>query len=231
MAALSELWGLDEADLDALIARAPRVPDADDLRIPSDARIIMVGDRMLAGACRTVSREVTLSAAAHQVWPWVVQLMRGGGIYGWPALESPDCASAGHLLKDVPMPRLGDQVHRAFILAALEPEREIVWAASEPLRILKQEISGLTINYLIEPIDARTTRLVARLRFTAPGMTDATAQRLASALELLLIRSQLTRLRECIHAQMNGIDLNGHGVRRHQIAEFRPAPVRLTARP
>jgi hypothetical protein len=230
MASLSELWGLEEATLDALILRAPSPPETEGTRPSSTPRIAMGGDRLLAGTCRSATREVELPATPEEVWPWVMQLMRGAGIYGWPALESPDCRSAAHLIADIPLPRLGDQVHRAFILASLEPQREIVWAASEPLRILKQDISGLTINYLIERIDARTTRLIARLRFTAPGMTDATAQRLASALELLLIRSQLSRIRECILKQkQDGDTLNGSNAQRHQHAEFRPAPVKLIA--
>jgi hypothetical protein len=227
MLAISELWGINEADLDSLIRKSGDSGISSPMRnVPTDQRLPMAGDRMLAGACRTATWGIELSAPAEVAWSWLTQLMRGGGMYGWPALETQDCHSATHLIKCVPAPRVGGQVHRALILASLEPGREIVWVAAEPLRILKHEIAGLTIDYLLEPLGPEFARLTARLRFTAPAMTEASTARIAEALELLFIRSQLTRLREYIlESRRTGDGARTNGTR-HQHAEFKPAPGR-----
>jgi hypothetical protein len=229
MAALSNLWAMDEESLDTFIqARGHKLRasghNGHAFRSP------MLGDKLLAGACEMATCVVEIAVPPERVWPWIAQLMRSAGIYGWSALENPACRSARELVPGLPSPRIGDQVNNCLILAALETEREIVWAASEPLRLLGHEFSGLTLDYAVvpaaPPAEGRC-RLVARLRFVAPGMTEQVATLLRETLELLLIGSQTARLRECIHAYelrrevgLNGAPPSG----RHQAALFKPAP-------
>jgi hypothetical protein len=228
MAALSELWGMNEESLDTIIrARDGRHA----FRAPVKCGWLhesMLGDKLLAGACETATHAAELAAPAERVWPWLAQLMRGAGIYGWSTLESPRCRSADHLLSGLPLPRLGDQVGQCLILAGLEPGSEIVWVASEPVRLLGHELSGLSLDYAIRPTTegAGDSCLVARLRFASPGMTEQVSSLIRSTLEVLLIGTQMQRLRETIH-NFEASQEDGHtparSPSRHQLAAFKPA--------
>jgi hypothetical protein len=128
----------------------------------------MPGDEILAAnALYRIDHGITIHASADSVWPWLVQLGQDrGGFYSYDRLER----------------AVGDRIHNADTINPAWQHREVGdtvlatqrgyfggrfgtlgWEvkAVEPNRVLALENWG---NFVLNPIDSATTRLVVRTR-------------------------------------------------------------------
>ena len=99
MGYLHTLWDIGEDSFHMLVQPGfrPALPGAgtkDDLHLP------MLGDDLSTGPARTLTRATNIDAALDDVWPWVAQLMRGAGVYGWKVLETPEPVKVRPFLRE-----------------------------------------------------------------------------------------------------------------------------------
>lgn len=194
MARLADIWGVPEATFRALVdARCAR-PQS---RLPrTDVHDgALAGDGLLPAAATTITRAVTIARPACAVWPWLAQLLRGGGVYGSPLLETPECHSAEYLLEDLPAPRAGDRIGDILTLVCVRPFRELVWSAAEGVELLGFRITGLTLDYALEPLGEAACVLRSRLRGVGENLTEPVEHYLFGVLDYLLCAPQLARIR------------------------------------
>jgi hypothetical protein len=186
----------------------------------------LAGDDLVPHADGVATRIVEIAAPAAAVWPWLAQLMRGAGIYGWQLLEMPGCRSADYLVEGLPEPHPGDRVADLLELALIDDSHEIVWRSLPEVALLNHAVSALTIDYLLEAIDPSRSRLIARVRAATPQLTQPIRCHLMHVLVSVLVEPQLATLKRCIEsyrARLVRGDINRGAVRRHQAAPFRPA--------
>ncbi len=123
---------------------------------PAERRRSYPGDRHDAAPLFTVTRAVTVHAPAEHVWRWLVQIGQDrGGFYSYDWLEN----LAGCRL------RSADAVHEEWQDLApgdplrLAPEFATRISAVDSPRSLVIENWGA---YVVQPVDSRTCRLIAR---------------------------------------------------------------------
>ena len=138
---------------------------------------------------------VRIEAPPPAVWPWLCQMMRGGGLYGWPALESNGCRSSERLIDDVPPPRVGDRADELFVLCDVEPGRRLVWRAGPDLELLGFAIDELVIDYELCSIGYRSSSLTAYTTVAATGLTVPVKRHLLGVIGALLPQHQLARIK------------------------------------
>jgi hypothetical protein len=112
------------------------------------------------------TRAITINAPLSSVWPWVVQMGQSrGGLYSYERLENLvgcEIVNADRILPEFQDLKAGD-VFRimpegkgpAFDVLAVEPERALILGGDDP---------PTSWGFILEPIDAETTRLYARYR-------------------------------------------------------------------
>ena len=141
----------------------------------------MLGDERIFQPSQEVTQTTDICAPSGRVWRWLAQMMRGAGLYGWPALESANCRSADYLLQDLPPPRVGDRVGDIFALVAVEPQAELVWQTCNGLQVLGLPLKHLTLDYRLTPLESHGVRLTTRLRVFCPVLTATQAATLISS--------------------------------------------------
>ena len=123
-----------------------------------ERQLPLPGDERVPEAGYEHTRAVTIYAPAEAVWPWLAQLGEGrGGFYSYDWLErlaGCDVHSADRIHPEWQDPRPGDTLP---LLRGWGPKL----LAVEPGRSLLIDGWG---SYSLRPIDARTTRLLARAR-------------------------------------------------------------------
>ena len=130
------------------------------------------GDDRVADANHVTTLAVTIEAPPADIWPWLAQMgYRRGGLYSYDWLDRAfgylDAPSATVVLPEFQEIRAGDTIPvgrgPSWPVVAVERERSLVL---EPL-------SGIvTWAFAIRPIDARSWRLVTRVRMR----TDSSAR-------------------------------------------------------
>jgi hypothetical protein len=223
---LRSIWDIGEESFRTLInARYRPVPA---VNVTDDERSQpMLGDPLLVVSMRRRMRAVDIAAGADAVWPWLAQMMRGGGIYGWPALETNRCRSADYLLEVLAPPRVGDRLGDVLQVADVEPNREIVWHAPAGFELLGFQVQALTVDYRIEPGAAGRCRLVARLGALCEQLTSQVRGYLGEVVDFLLPAFQLDTIRRHVesYSQREAAGaVNRDTVGRHQALLLRPGP-------
>ena len=143
-----------------------------------DARVLP-GDELLPIDAACITRGITIAAAPARIWPWLVQMgHRRGGWYSNDTLDNDGRTSARTLVDDLQHVEPGDRWPIANLPGGLtvlrvEHERSIVLAGGrnlafdEPLDFfgaLPERYWRATWAFVLVPIDAEHTRLVARAR-------------------------------------------------------------------
>ena len=82
MGYLHKLWEIGEDSFQMLVQPGCRPPLPGTLTM-DDLHLHMLGDDLITGPARTLTRATNVDAAPDDAWPWVAQLMRGAGVYGW----------------------------------------------------------------------------------------------------------------------------------------------------
>jgi hypothetical protein len=125
------------------------------------------GDELASGRALDCTHAVTIHAPADQVWPWLVQMGQGrGGFYSYAWLEN----LVGCRMENA------DRIHPEF--QHLELGAPVyLHPQAPPLKVTQIEpgrslVLGTSWAFVLEPIDARTTRLLVRGRgrFESPDL-------------------------------------------------------------
>lgn len=221
---LHTLWPIGEESFRVLVAARPaRVP-------PSDTKDIW-GQKSLVesrlDADQAVTHAVQIDAPSSDVWVWLSQMMRGGGMYGWPRLESLDCRSAEFLIDGIPPPREGDRVGEVFDLSGVSPNEGMIWRSRPGLTLLGFPVFELTVEYRLESLSSEQSCLSARTCIARRHSTALIRKHLLELLDCILSAHQLVHLKRL--AETHGLSARASGppATRHQAAGFFPAEVIL----
>jgi hypothetical protein len=139
------------------------------------------GDELVPDPLYTTTHAITVAAPAAAVWPWLVQIGQNrGGFYTYDKLENLmrlDVQSADSVHPEWQDLRAGEDYvtldpdeTMKMTIAVLEPERAFVVRSGAPGEP-PQEAGSLfrgemawTWGFYLEPIDARSSRLIIRSR-------------------------------------------------------------------
>lgn len=116
------------------------------------------GDRIVPAAASQTTRAVTVQAPAAAVWPWLAQIGQDrGGFYSYERLEN----LAGCRMRNAD--RIHPEWQRREVGEAmmLHPANGLPVTLFEPGRAIGIEGWGV---FVVEPVDARTSRVYARQR-------------------------------------------------------------------
>jgi hypothetical protein len=150
------------------------------------------GDDLVKHPRQMTTRSITINASAADVWPWLVQIGGGrGGFYSYDWLENLmglDIHSADRILPEFQNLKVGDILpneqetpDEGVMVAVMEPERALVLRGTiVPERPMKDYPipyddsmpwwMDWTWAFILDPIDEKTKRLIARLRSDGKGL-------------------------------------------------------------
>jgi hypothetical protein len=149
------------------------------------------GDDLVPAAMSSDTRGITIEAPAELVWPWLIQMGYGRG--GWYSIDQLDMrgSSADHIVEEWQTLAVDDVIPThpggGFAVRVLEPGRALVLyadtATMQPTEAAEREAvpAGLAASgafmsatprqfaaswaFVVEPLDARRTRLIERVRY------------------------------------------------------------------
>jgi hypothetical protein len=127
---------------------------------------VLPGDDQVPHPNLESTRAVTVNAPVEAVWPWLVQMGQGrGGLYSYERLENlVGCGmvNADKILPEYQSLRVGDKIRLSqdertpyFVVTAIEPGRAIILGGDDP---------PTTWAFIVESLDRKSTRLIARFR-------------------------------------------------------------------
>ena len=134
----------------------------------SERQMVMIGDPPLGESHYRIDHAITIDAPVDSVWPWMAQLGQDrAGFYSYDWLErafGADIRNADVVVSAWQKREAGDTIHavqRDYLNGAFN--RALGWRISEiiPGRAMVLEKWGA---FVLEPIDARKTRLHIRTR-------------------------------------------------------------------
>jgi hypothetical protein len=155
----------------------PSPERANGRRLPGDAR--------LADPAAQMTHRIDIAATPEAIWPWLVQMgCRRAGFYSIDALDNGGRRSTREIRPDLQRLAVGAVIPATprgadgFEVLATEPpalfllgglfdiagKRQLPFAADRPARF-----SHMTWAFVLEPLDARSTRLYARVRVALSG--------------------------------------------------------------
>jgi hypothetical protein len=168
-----------------------------------EVRRTLPGDDLIAQPGLVTDRAITIHAPVQEVWPWIVQMgYHRGGWYTNRRLDRLiwhiDNLSADGILPGYQHLQVGDVVPDGppgtayFIVRELEPERALVLLDDAGTHIPGTAFSWA---FVLEPLDAHTTRVQVRTRGTYPaGLTMALLTRLVvGPADFVMVSGQMLR--------------------------------------
>jgi hypothetical protein len=148
---------------------------------PDERRRPLPGDDLCAAPQATTTHAITIDVPPERVWPWLVQMGWGRGQWytaRWVdrLLFPANGPSAERLVPEWQDLRVGDRVldgppemHCAFVVAAMEPDRHLVLHSREHLPPEWVERYGASIDwswaFVLDRRPGDRTRFVFRSRF------------------------------------------------------------------
>ena len=164
------------------IRRAALSAFAHDLGVPEarENERVLPGDELLPDAAGQITQGITIHATPRAIWPWLVQMgCRRAGFYAIDTLDNGGVASAREIHPDWQAIEIGDvlpatpdgddgfevlrvDAPRAFILGGLYDAgagTQLAFGAPRP-----ESYWQMTWSFVLEPLDATTTRLHVRGR-------------------------------------------------------------------
>jgi len=139
------------------------------------------GDELAPEHTTVATRAITIRTPANQVWPWLVQIGQGrGGMFSYDGLENLvgcDIHTLNRIVPALQELKAGDEIRLAKYEAL--PRFRVVLADVNRALVLRSvdsetgEADGGIWAFVLEPVDAQTTRLIVRHREgpAADGMT------------------------------------------------------------
>ncbi|HET7518524.1 MAG TPA: hypothetical protein VFN05_12660 [Actinomycetes bacterium] len=149
------------------------------------------GDRLMTRPGFKATRAITIGAHPEHIWPWLVQL--GSGRAGWYAIDRIDNAgipSAQTVRPELQNLQVGDRIPMIAgeevgpVVKELEPNRRMLWWDGK---------GEFTWEWLLEPVDDQTTRLLTRVQETYPPLWSRRMLYaiVASSGDIVMVRRQL----------------------------------------
>jgi hypothetical protein len=149
------------------------------------------GDEVVAKADFVATRAITIDAPPNQVWPWLVQIGSGrAGWYTYDRIDNAGVPSATEIIPELQRLAVGDLIPMVagtdigLRVKELEPERRMLWW---------DEQGQYSWEWLLEPIDQQTTRLIQRLRVTRHPWTRRMLYELVAANGDVVMQRKLLR--------------------------------------
>jgi hypothetical protein len=179
----------------------------------TDAEIArpLPGDDLISSKLDS-THAITIHAPAERIWPWLAQAGYGGraGFYSYDVLERRFGArDTDRLNSNLPALTTGDTVPFApgmpmTVAAADPPHALVLWLvtsankAIDPAGPWGADHVAWSWAFVLEPVDAGTTRLLTRMRITYQPTAKWTpyAQLLVEPAHFVMGRRQLLGLRE-----------------------------------
>lgn len=138
------------------------------------------GDTFLPDAAEQMTDEVTIAATPARIWPWLLQMGCGrAGFYSIDAADNDGRRSAREVHPDLTELRVGDVVPATpdgddgFEVLEIEPNRSLVLGGSYDADAKRQRAFDMprpqhywqvTWSFVLEPLDATSTRVHVRAR-------------------------------------------------------------------
>jgi len=149
------------------------------------------GDQLMTRPGFSATRAITIAARPEHIWPWLVQL--GSGRAGWYAIDRIDNAGVPSAqtirpeLQDLQMGDLVPMVAGKDIgprVKELEPNHRMLWWDGH---------GEFTWEWVLEPIDDQTTRLLCRVQEAYPPLWSRRMLYavVASTGDIVMVRKQL----------------------------------------
>ena len=150
----------------------------------AEVRAILAGDDLIA-ATGQVTHAITINAPPEKVWPWLMQIGQDrGGFYSYTLLEhlvGCEMPKVEHIVPQWRLRGTGETVWfgtprrfkgQAFMVAAVvEPHKAFVMVGAPDWKKIQagDRGHGGSWGFVIEPVDASHSRLIARLRGGTPA--------------------------------------------------------------
>jgi hypothetical protein len=149
------------------------------------------GDELVAKADFLATRAITIHAPPDQVWPWLVQIGSGrAGWYTYDRIDNAGMPSATEIIPELQRLAVGDLIPMVagkdigLRVKELEPLRRMLWG---------DEQGEYSWEWVLEPIDQHTTRLLQRLRVTRHPWTRRMLYELVAANGDVVMQRKLLR--------------------------------------
>lgn len=146
-----------------------------------------------------MTRAISIEAPPEAVWPWLAQMGRGAGWYSYDRLDNGGRASARHIVRWIPEPRLGDAVAIGY-LRHLEPGKEIAWWAEDTPFLGARTWSVFRYRVVAEDDGSR---LLMRVDAAAAGAGRWLVVLLFPVIDSLMALPQLRNLKD--RAERHGV--------------------------
>jgi hypothetical protein len=174
------------------------------------------GDELVLHPKLTATHAITIHASAAEVWPWLVQMGQGrAGFYSYDWLENVfglEIHNADRIIPEYQVLKVGDLVPVAPggfgpPVVALEPNRVLVLGGTLDTRTgrtlaashnVPAEYHAVSWVFFLEPVDAKTTRLIERFRADwSPSLRNALFNRvLLEPASFVMERKMLLGIKE-----------------------------------
>jgi hypothetical protein len=149
------------------------------------------GDQVVTKADYVATRAITIDAPPQEVWPWLVQISSGrAGWYTYDRIDNAGMPSATEIIPELQQLQVGDLIPMVsgkdigVRVKELEPDRRMLWW---------DEQGEYSWEWLLEPIDQHTTRLLNRLRVTKHPWTRKMLYELVAANSDVVMQRKLLR--------------------------------------
>jgi uncharacterized protein YndB with AHSA1/START domain len=164
----------------------------------------MPGDGEVPGPQFAVTRAVTIAAPPEAVWPWIVQIgYHRAGWYAYDLFDNDDIPSAEAILPEFQHLEIGQVIgEEGFAVRELEPGRHLVLAFQYPKTqwVVKQGVwpkfGHCSMCLQLRPVhDGERTRLLYRVRLSAPPLGRALMLALFEPADFVASRKMLTGIK------------------------------------
>jgi hypothetical protein len=149
------------------------------------------GDGLVTKADYVATRAITINAPPERVWPWLVQIGSGrAGWYTYDRIDNAGVPSAAEIVPELQRLAVGDLIPMVagkdigVRVKELEPGRRMLWW---------DEQGEYSWEWLLEPVDQHTTRLIQRLRVTRHPWTRRMLYELVAANGDVVMQRKLLR--------------------------------------
>lgn len=163
-------------------------------------------DDLLGPSAEPWLRAVTVRAPAPVVFRWLCQLKMAP--YSYDSLDNFGRRSPRTLTPGAELLETGQRVMTIFELVGFEPDRHLTLLLTTPWAV--RAFGAFALTYQVDPVDARTTRLVVKMMVgRRPGRLGAARLRMMAWGDLFMMRRQLGTLRALAEGQAGGEPATG----------------------